>query len=256
MINSNQTALLELVKCSLFGTAPDFPADTDWGEVYKEASSQTVVALTKVAVPESAAGLWEEAASQSVAHYMRSMYEQTNLIKLLTDNGIPLVIIKGSAAAVYYPKPQLRTMGDVDFLVPEEYFDAARELLDGNGYAFVGDQDGREYDYQKGGVLFELHRRYSDKEYDIEQMIIGGMENAVVRSLNGQSFPMLPEYVNGLVLLDHIRHHLHCIGMRQIIDWMMFAQCALSDENYAAHFLPLVKDSGLVTFCETVTKMC
>ena len=37
--------------------------------------------------------------------------------QLFENNNIPLVILKGTAAAMYYPKPQLRTMGDIDFLV-------------------------------------------------------------------------------------------------------------------------------------------
>ena len=258
MIDKSQTVLLELIKSSLFGIEPQFPEDTDWKAVYEEATAQTVVALASKAVPQPAAEEWKEPAAQSTAHYMRALFEQTNLIKLFSANHIPLVIIKGSAAAMYYPKPQLRMMGDVDFLVPEKDFGSAKALLDANGYVFQQDYgDDREYSYCKGGVIFELHRRYSDAEYDVEPILIRGMENAVTHTLHGHSFPTLPDHENGLVLLDHIRHHLHGgLGIRQIIDWMMFANGNLSDEAYRERFLPLIRQAGLVTFCETVTKMC
>ena len=156
-MNSTHLALLQLLKASLFGTAPQFPENTDWEAVYKEACDQAVVALSAQAVPDTAAHIWGVAAFQSEAQYMRMLFEQSNLIKLFGDNGIPLVIIKGCAAAMYYPKPHLRTMGDIDFLVPEERFEAARELLSKNGYTFLCDyDDGRDYTYQKGGVVFEL----------------------------------------------------------------------------------------------------
>ena len=258
MIDKSQTALLELIKSSLFGAEPHFPEDTDWDAVLQEATAQTVVALVSKAVPQPATEKCKVPAAQSTAHYMRALFEQTNLIKLFTDHGIPLVILKGAAAAMYYPKPQLRTMGDVDFLVPEKDFETGKALLTDNGYVFQeAFEDGREYSFYKSGVFFELHHHYSDAEYDIEPILVHGMENAETHTLHGYRFPTLPDYENGLVLLDHIRHHLHGgLGIRQIIDWMMFANAKLSDETYRENFLPLLQKARLVTFCETVTKMC
>ena len=143
MIDKNQTALLELIKSALFGAEPHFPEDTDWNAVLQEATAQTVVALVSKAVPEPAAEEWKEPAAQSTAHYMRALFEQTNLIKLFTDHGISLVILKGAAAAMYYPKPQQRTMGDIDFLVPEKNFETAKTLLSENGYVFQEIHGGR-----------------------------------------------------------------------------------------------------------------
>ncbi len=40
----------------------------------------------------------------------KMLFEQKNLVSLFTANDIPFVIIKGMAAAVYYPNPLLRTM--------------------------------------------------------------------------------------------------------------------------------------------------
>lgn len=258
MINSNQTALLELLKSSLFNIEPRFPDDTDWEAVQNEAAAQTVAALALPAVPKAQSAAWQVAAAQSTAHYMRALFEQSNLVKLFGENGIPFVIIKGTAAAAYYPKPQLRTMGDIDFLVGENDFEAARALLEKNGYTYRLDYgDGRDYTYTKGGVVFELHHRYSDLEFNIEPILITGIKNAVTKTVSGHSFPALPDCENGLVLLDHIRHHLYGgLGLRQIIDWAAFASAILSDETYSSRFLPLLQNVGLVKFCETVTKMC
>ena len=264
MIDSNSKALLELIKASLFGTVPCFPADTDWDAVRNEAADE---AARKKRLEEGMVGdhvisayaaKWQEPAAQSMAHYMRALFEQTNLVNLFSDNNIPLVIIKGAAAAVYYPEPQLRTMGDIDFLVNETDFNAARTLLESNDYIFkLNYEDERDYIYQKGGILFELHRRYSDLTFDIEHLLVGGINNAVTRTVNGQSFPSLPDCENGLILIDHIRHHLlGGIGLRQIIDWTMFASNVLTDEFYNDFFLPLIKSANLVTFCKVVTKMC
>lgn len=258
MTNNIQLALLELIKSSLFGISPDLPDDTDYEAVFEEAKLQTVIAIALPAIPKKSAAKWQEPAAQSMAHYMRALFEQSNLIKIFESNNIPLVILKGSAAAVYYPKPQFRTMGDIDFLVFDEDFDKAYCLLENSGYTYECDHnDSRDYTFTKGEVVFELHRRYSDKDFDFEDIIINGMKHSVLRTISGQTFPSLPDYENGLVLLDHIRHHLNGgLGLRQIIDWTMFANRILDNENYENNFLPLLRSSGLEIFCKVVTKMC
>lgn len=258
MITDNQFALLELVKNSLFGITPNLPEDIDYDEIFAEAQAQTITALVAPCVPKDLSFKWQEPSAQSMAHYMRSLFEQTNLVKLFDNSNIPLVILKGTSAAVYYPKPQLRLMGDIDFLVPEDDYDKAFSLLENNGYTPDCDhEEGRDFTFTKGGVMFELHKRYSDEKYDIEDILIDGMKRSVQKTISGQTFPSLPDYENGLVLLDHIRHHLYAgLGLRQIIDWTMFANCVLSNENYEKNFLPLIKSAGLETFCKVVTKMC
>ena len=258
MTDNIQSALVELIKCSLFGISPDLPEQIDYSAVLEEAQAQTVTAVAAPAVPRPFSAQWEELASQSMAHYMRSLYEQTNLIKLFESNSIELVILKGAAAAIYYPQPKRRTMGDVDFLVYEKDFERAFSLLESNGYEALEDnQKGRDYAFIKGGVEFELHRRYSHEELDIEAVLVSAMERPVSRTVNGHTFPTLPDFENGLVLLEHIKHHIsHGLGLRQIIDWTMFANRVLDNENYEDHFLPIIKPLGLETFCKIVTKMC
>ena len=257
-MNETQLALLELIKSSLFNTALNLPENTDWDAVYKEALDQTVVALAAASVPREKAGLWQEAFLKNTAHYMRVLFEQTNLINLFKSAGIPLVIIKGCSAAMYYPDPKLRTMGDIDFLVPEKDFEAARELMDKNGYVFNCDyEDGRDYSYTKGDVVFELHKRYSDSRLNIENILAGGFENLKEYELNGHKFPAFSEDINGLILLDHIRHHLYGgLGIRQIIDWMMFLKSKADDTDCIENLLNLVKSANLLKFCKVLTKMC
>ena len=258
MTDNAQSVLLKLLKSSLFGMKADLPEDADYDAAFNEAKAQTVVALASAAVPPEKSAVWQECAAQSTAHYMRVLFEQTNLIKLFENNNIPLVILKGTAAAMYYPKPQLRTMGDIDFLVFDTDFERAYSLLQNSGYKFECDYgDGRDYTFMKGEVVFELHKRYSDADFDIEDILIKGMKTPVVRTVNGMKFPSLPDYENGLVLLDHIRHHLEGgLGLRQIIDWTMFVNKTLDNDNYKNHFLPLLKAARLEKFCKVVTKMC
>lgn len=258
IMDKNEVTLLELIKSSLFGIAPHFPENIDWQEVLDEAKAQTVVALAARAVPKEFSAEWEMCAAQSQAHFIRMLYEQTKLVELLQGEGIPFVIIKGTAAAIYYPVPSCRTMGDVDILVAENAFDTAFAVLSENGYKFQFDHgDGREYTFIKNRVIFELHRRYSDEKYNIEEHLINGIKNARTVTLYDDMFPALSDKENTLLLLDHIRHHLlGGLGLRQIIDFMLCINSVKDEKTIETEYLPLFEQAGLGTFAKIVTKMC
>ena len=68
---------------------------------------------------------------------------------LFRQNRIPMIIMKGTAV-VFYPNLAQRTMGDVDFLVPAEYYDKAKEMLITNGYTVRDDSKySRHIDVEK-----------------------------------------------------------------------------------------------------------
>lgn len=258
MINVNQQALLELVKAALFGTEPSFPVDIDWDAVLQEAKDQAVVALAAAAVPKEETAKWQTSVARNTANFLNLLNEQTKLIRLFDAAGIPLVILKGFAAAMYYPAPLRRAMGDIDFLVPPEYFESARSLMDENGYVFNSNHGtDRDYSYSMRGVVLELHHRYSDEKWDIDPLILKSFSDISTREVFNHHFPVLPEMINGLVLLDHVRHHLQGgLGIRQIIDWMMFVHANLNDETWESSFSQLARGAGLETLAMTMTSMC
>lgn len=256
MINVNQQALLELLKASLFGTEPHFPEGVDWDAVLQEAKDQTVVALAAPAVPKEEAAKWQVPVAQNKMRFFQILDEQTKLVQLFSDAGIPMVILKGCAAAMYYPVPMQRTMGDIDFIVPPEYVDESNQLMVDNGYSYFFTAL-RHYDYDKNGVLFELHFRYSDAKWDIEQHIADGVFRPVMGKIYHQEFPVLPAEINGLVLIDHIRSHLYSgLGLRQIIDWMMYVHTFPDEQMWTDRLAPLVREAGLEVLATTGTKMC
>lgn len=257
MINKNQQALLELLKASLFGTEPLFPDGVNWSEVLKEAQDQTVVALAASAVPKEEIEKWQKAVGRNKLRFFQILDEQALLVQLFDDANIPMVIIKGNAAAMYYPIPLNRTMGDIDFVVAPDYIDDANKLMAEKGYVFSLETE-RHFDYEKKGIEIELHHHYCDSEWNFESMISDGLSNAVSCELYGKQFMALPEEINGLVLLDHVRRHIKKgLGLRQIIDWMMYVHTSLnSDTAWEDRFAPLARSLGLETLAVTLTKMC
>ena len=256
-MDQNQRALLELLKESLFGQKAELPEDVDWAAVLEEARAQTVAALAAKAVPAERQKLWQEDVLRNQANFVRVLHGQTRLVKTFEEAGVPLVILKGAAAAVYYPDPAGRAMGDVDFLVPRERYENALHLMTEQGYRQFSEGE-RHAEFMKDGVEFELHRRFSTEGLEVEPALIAGLARAETKNLCGQAFPMLPERENGLVLLAHVCFHLRSgrLGLRQVIDWMMYVHRCLDDEAWENGFREMAAEYGLETLAITMTRMC
>ena len=84
------------------------------------------------------------------------------------------------------------------------------------------------------------------------------MNNAVQYTIENYSFPGLPRNTNGLVLLEHVRQHMvrSGLGLRQIVDWMMFVHNGLDDTAWITEFRDMTQVTGLETLAVTLTYMC
>ena len=257
-MNQAEQVLLQAIQKSLWNKDITFPDNTDWNAVLKEAEDQAVLGIVIGVAPADAQREWRGRASYVTAHFVRILHYQEQLYKLLKSNGIPMAILKGTAAAIYYPNPSQRTMGDIDFIVPEDCFDKAKELLIQNGYNVKDDpQYRRHIDVSRDGIFFEMHRFFSELGIDIESYIVNGIPEAEIVTIHGNSFPILPKTANGLVLLAHLAFHLKTgLGFRQIIDWMMFVNQNLDDAFWNQSFRNDAKKTNLDVVAITITKRC
>ena len=259
-MKQSESILLDLIKESLFGISREYPADTDWDAVYKEAQAQAVLGIVSDIIPKQCESKWEIRKDRNDANYIQNLYVQEQLIDLLDSKEIPLAILKGGAAAIYYPIPSQRTMGDIDFIVPTEKFEETRTLLKESGYKCLYGSKGkveRESIFYKDDKEIELHYRFSDPDLDVEKFITDGLKHTEIKSIDDFEFPILPKLANGIVLLAHMRHHLQMgMGLRQVIDWMMYVDKELNDEFWRDSFSKAAVESRLDNLAIVVTKMC
>ena len=237
---------------------------TDREGVFNEMKAQSVAALPgdwlkQHNVPDKEQ--WLRYCTVQQGNWLMKMLGQDQLLDLLEQNDIPCVILKGSAAAMAYPNPTLRSMGDVDFLVKRKDFERAASLLEKNGYSLAHEKNDKEhhYSYKKDNTSFELHKRLGViKESDDKLLSLfeTGIDNREFREIEGFRFPVLPADLNGLVLMFHINHHLRSgLGLRQIIDWMMYINI-LPENIRQEKLFPILRDTGLEKLTLTVTVMC
>jgi hypothetical protein len=139
-LDKTQQLVLDLASSTLFSYPAKLASDTDWNRLYMEAVQQS---------------------DNVVASNMRINYEHTELDSMMKTAGIPYVILKGAASANYYPEPNLRTMGDVDFLVYKADFNRVCLLMESAGFNRLEETDAHiAYKRSTGGV-WEAHWQMS-----------------------------------------------------------------------------------------------
>jgi hypothetical protein len=258
-------AVLEIVKFSLLSVKPDMPKNVDWEAVYNELCNQGVIGLTndivtELDLPEAVGNKWRASLLWQTQRYLTICQEQNELVEALNNNNIDFIILKGTAAAVYYPNPEYRQMGDIDIIVDTKDFERTRQVLEGLQYKVSEDMK-RHISYKNSSVEVELHRIYAemnntDISNKINQQIFSSLHNPQWISLPDTTFPALSDLENGLTLLLHLNQHMEKgIGLRQVIDWLMFVNEKLDDDLWNESFGKCAKEIGLDTLAITVTYM-
>lgn len=247
----NNKAILDLIKASLWETE----VKTASWEEFKEMRIQAVAALpatilSRLNLDAELRKEWRNTILEQLMYHANYIHEQERL-----PISVPYVILKGTAAAQYYPHPEYRKMGDIDIITRREDFDSACKGLLENGYvefaSKIQEDFGRHRGFVRNGIEVEVHAFFAllndpkQAEY---------LDDLIIKNINPSH--ILPDLVNGLVLLEHIAQHMEGgLGLRQIIDWMMFVNNCLPDKQWP-EFQRLTQNIGLEKLAIISTRMC
>lgn len=234
-----QRVLIALLKKSLFNFEVEISDNTDWQEVYDEANFQSVIPLAfdgTAGVKGIPADIYKKFKNHTVAVMLNNdnvIKGQKELTNLLEKNNVKYAILKGTSVARYYPKPELRTLGDVDFLVAKEDFDSTKQLLIDNEYTLTEDEFNHFHcAFSKNGVTFELHFEMSEfPDNEVCRNLRKVLETATTEHTKaavcfGTEFLSLDTLYQAVSLLLHTERHISKdgIGLRQLIDFGVFVR--------------------------------
>lgn len=239
-------------------------------EVREELCRQTVMALPVDAFLK--AGLSKELENKcllDVANVLKTWFKvmqaQEEVLELLAGEGVSVAVLKGAAAGMYYPEPERRCMGDIDLIVGPGEYDWAYDALVGDAWIDRTPSGG----YRRHACLFkegcpevELHRFFSSsgngaQDDYLDEMVFRGLGSVRMADMGGFKVPVLPPLENGLVLLAHVNQHLGSgLGLRQVIDWMLFVEAELDDGLWDDGFGQATGAIGMECLAKTLTLMC
>ena len=192
--------------------------------------------------------------------------EHGELHELMISNKVPYVAMKGIASARYYPEPNLRSMGDVDFLVEKEKVAEAGELLESIGFTVDhGEEDegkGKHIAYIRPPMsIWELHRTVNGIPANavgerIQTEIAEMIDTAQELNMEGVTCLVPDRLHHGLTMLLHTASHLtnEGVGLRHLCDWVVFVSI-MSDTEFRKIFEKKLKDFGLWRFAQVLTML-
>jgi len=163
-----------------------------------------------------------------ISLYSRRAEQMKALIEKLDEKEINHLLFKGFVVREYFTVPELRTFGDIDFVIRKEDREKCNTLMRELGYE-VHENWEPVYSYVKGTEYYEIHTDVmevdvSDKA-DYKSYYSHIWEHTRPSSLTGKkhSYEFTPEF-HFLYMLTHIAKHISSsgAGVRMYLDIAFF----------------------------------
>lgn len=175
--------------------------------------------------------------------------ELKKLLDAFEENEISCVVLKGARSRELYPKPEWRSMGDIDLLYLPKQTKQVQQVMKSLGYQGEGSKV-RHDEYQKGPVVVEMHRTLCVPEWKESQYFENVWNRTQARGDYQYIFDMTPEE-HYLYTFTHLVEHFVTggIGIRMVLDIYVLSQLGNMDWDYIERVL---KKLGYNVFHEKI----
>lgn len=243
-MNSEQQIFLALLRAGLWNTPADvalFSGQTDWETIFIHAARQTVLGLVATGTgmlpcccspPVSVAKRLRDVTTVTIRSHALLNRTLAVAVKLLRQNGIHPVLLKGQGVATNYIDPYLRMCGDIDLYIGQRDYDKACEVVRQWAGTKEGIESEKHYHFKHGDVTVELHCIAERlvlpwQNTSFQRWTHKHLHNDYLRSveIEGTAISLPPVNFDALYIFNHAWHHFsegEGIGLRQLCDWVRY----------------------------------
>lgn len=254
-MTGDKVDFLYLLNCFLNEKNPENRA-YDWQGIYKLSSIHNLTAIvtqTAKSLPNDfqpkgeIRSLFNQQLGLTLLDYDKKVKAAKNIRKILNNNGIDFVFVKGAVLSEYYPTPQLRTSGDIDIIFRSDSFDKNVDELVKLGLNLIHD-DYYTKTFSCDGCNIEIHR---DADVDNDYF------DDIFSLCNNDGFEYSLDCYNHLLyVVCHLCKHLAYTGagVRMLTDIdVLIRHIKDFDEN---KFYTMCAKAGIEHTAKTVLSLC
>ena len=215
----------------------------DWWSLFRLLQQNHVVALTAdtmatLDVPREVKIPWLAERDKAVRWHRYQLEVQQEIVSLMEQHGIKTLVLKGTHLSQYYPQPELREFGDLDFYFYDQHDEADRVAKEKLG-AEVRNDSHHHSKYNYRGVTVESHYDFVNTHFP--------RSNRRYEALLKKHAPSPTFEV--LFLLRHMACHFAAsrITLRDVVDWTLSCR-ALADKVDWQLVKKAIEDFGMTDF--------
>ena len=170
MNNSTYTNIFQITKSFIFDEKPVLSQECNWDELFYYGNIHSLLGIIGYVVTKyqlcddpSYSYKFEKAMINYYGYQYRRNKQMERLITILNENQIDHLLMKGYIVKDLYPVPELRSYGDIDFVIKKEDRNKTDQLMIDLGYKYH-EQWEPVYSYIKDTEYYEIHTEMLDSE--------------------------------------------------------------------------------------------
>ena len=265
-------AFLALVRIGIGKYASVLPKKLDWPKVREFAERQGLSAVVLDGIEKLPIALRppKETLLEWIGEVLRGYeynYEQYKrtlgeMAAFYNDHGYKMMVLKGYACSLDWPKPEHRPCGDIDIWQFGMQKEADAALAKEKGIKIDKSHhhhtvfEWREFMVENHFDFINVHARKSNRELEKIFKELGADDSHWVE-VNGEKVYLPSPNLHALFLMRHAVAHFSStsITMRQVLDWAFFIEKHNKDIDWG-WFFNRMKEYHIMDFFNTVNAIC
>lgn len=234
--------LLELVSSSVNGTAPPIPYEgIKWQSIKMLANycsveslvANAVLSLDKKYVLPEVCEKFKQNLSIEMLIDGNLSYETEKILKAFDENKIKNIPLKGYFMKKEYPRPDFRSVSDVDILFDRKQADSVKKVFSELGYTFLNEDDNQYHFEKKPMMNIEMHATLVHENEESYPLLVNQLDRSTKRDGYSYSYEMSHEDFYIYMLVHNSNHfRIGGMGIRMVLDSYVFLKNHQSELDY------------------------
>ena len=237
----NEESFLRLIKFGIGHYSETLPQAIGWWDIKKIADHQGLTAIALDGIEKLPGGIRpsKELSLQWIGEVLQNyenryeLYRSTiaEMAGFYNSHGFEMMVLKGYACSLNWPKPEHRPCGDIDIWLFGKQKEADAILEQEKGIKIDNSHHHHTVFYWRDFMVenhydfINVHHHKSNRELEDILKDLGWDDSHVV-GINGVNLYLPSPNLHALFLLRHAMSHFAAaeITLRQLLDWAFFAK--------------------------------